>query len=407
MKRKLVWKKAMVLFTSAALTAGALAGCGTGNTASSEDEIKFGMIWAHSGSGETIETLCEEAADMAIEEINADGGINGKKLVAITEDWESDEAKATEKTKKLLLEDQVPFILGYCLGTGSQAAKTVAEENNGLLVLPTAGSGEEESDHIIYTGGTTYTFSKELIPYMVENFGPKVFCVGSDYYYPVRIAAQTEALLSDCGGELVGNEYLSMEETDCSAVISKIKETKPDVIFANVVGSTTAAFYQQCKEYGVDIPIASVITSEMDAVTMGADYIGGTYSAFNWFASSDNELSQKFLDNFEKKYGEEETLKVNATVVCAYSSVYLMAEALKNCESYDTESIKAALADVSVETPEGTFSVDSKNAYYAKNYAMIVKWDDEARPETVYQSDGQLPAEPWPELLFPDGKPTE
>lgn len=407
MKKTQGIKKAATIFMSLALTVGSLAGCGAKDSADSKDEIKFGMVWAHSGSAEAIETLCEEAADMAIEEINEAGGINGKNLVAVTEDWESDESKATEKTKKLFLDDQVPFVLGYCLGTGSQAAKTVAEENNGLLILPTAGSGEEASNNIIYTGGTTYTFTKELIPYMVENFGQKVFCVGSDYYYPVRVAAQTKGVLGECGGELVGDEYLAMEETDCSSVISKIKEANPDVIYANVVGSTTSAFYQQCKEYGVDIPIASVITSEMDAAIMGGEYIGGTYSTFNWFASSDNDLSTKFLENFKEKYGEEEMLKVNATVVCAYSSVYLMAEALKNCESYDTESIKAAVADVSVDTPQGTFSVDSENAYYAENYAMIVKWNSDGRPETAFESEGQLPAEPWPELLFPNGQPTE
>jgi ABC-type branched-subunit amino acid transport system substrate-binding protein len=404
-KRNQLRKLAILVLTLAMITA-TTAGCSSKSAGGkTEDEIKFGMIWARSGSAETIESLSEKAANLAIEEINASGGINGKKLVAITEDWESDESKATEKAKKLYLENQVPFILGFCLGTGSQAAKAVAEDNNGLLIVPTAGSGEEESPNIVYTGGTTYTFTKELIPYLIKNVGPKVFCVGSDYYYPVRVAEQTKALLELNGGELVGNEFLSMEKTDCSSVITKIKQAQPDVIYANVVGSTTAAFYQQCKEYGLDIPIASVITSEMDAVTMGSEYIEGTYSTFNWFASSDNELSKKYLDSFKSKYGESDMLMVNATITAAYSSVYLIAEALKSTDKYDVDSLKTAFGKAKVDTPQGTFSVDSANGYYAENYAMIVKWNSDARPETVFTSPSQLPAEPWPALLFPNGKP--
>lgn len=383
------------------------AGCSEKASKNADDEIKFGMVWAKSGSAEVIESLSEKAANMAIEEINAAGGINGKNLVAITEDWESDEAKATERTKKLLLEDQVPFIVGFCLGTGSQAAKTVVEENNALLFLPTAGSGEEESPNIVYSGGTTYTFTKELVPYLIENEGPKVFCVGSDYYYPVRVAEQTTKLVELNGGELAGSELLAMEETDCSAVISKIKEAAPDFIYANVVGSTTMAFYQQCKEYGLDIPIASVISSEMDAIAMGGEYAGGTYATFNWFQSSDNDLSKKFLQNFEAKYGAEDASKVNATILCAYSTIYLIAEALKNVDSLDSMAIKEAVGEVSVETPQGTYSVDPDNAYYAENYAMIVKFDENAKPQTVYTSEGQLPAEPWPDILFPNGNPNK
>ncbi|MDR3278703.1 MAG: transporter substrate-binding protein [Oscillospiraceae bacterium] len=406
MKRSNLFRRAAAAALGLAMLTAALAGCGKKSGGESADEIKFGMIYAHSGSAEMIESLSEKAALLAVEEINASGGVNGKKLVAITEDWESDESKATERAKKLYMDDQVPFILGFCLGTGSQAAKSVAEENNKLLIVPTAGSGEEESPNMIYTGGTTYTFTKELIPYLIEAEGPRVFCVGSDYYYPVRVSEQTKALLAQSGGELVGNEFLAMEETDCSAVITKIIQAQPDFIYANVVGSTTAAFYQQCKEYGLDIPIASVITSEMDAVTMGAAYIEGTYSTFNWFASSDNPLSVKYLESFKAKYGEADMLKVNATITAAYSSVYLIAEALKKCESYDVETIKAAFSGTKAETPQGTFSVDPKNGYYAENYAMIVKWNADARPENMYVSGGQLPAEPWPATLFPNGKPS-
>ncbi|MDR2664944.1 MAG: transporter substrate-binding protein [Oscillospiraceae bacterium] len=402
---KNAFRKALAASLALALVSASAAGCGK-KEAAGDDEIKFGIIYAHSGSAEMIESVSEKAALLAVEEINAAGGVGGKKLVAITEDWESDESKATEKAKKLYLQDEVPFILGTCLGTGTQAVRTVAEQNGKLFFAPTAGSGEDESPNTIYTGGTTYTFTKELIPYMTEKFGPNVFCVGSDYYYPVRIAEQTKALVELGGGNLVGSEFLPMEATDCSTVIAKIKQQAPDFIYANVVGSTTAAFYQQAKEYGLDIPIASVITSEMDAVTMGGEYSEGTYATFNWFASSDNPLSVKFLENFEKKYGREDMLRVNATITAAYSSVYLIAEALKKAGSYDVDSLKAALAGTSVDTPQGKFSVDPENGYYAENYAMIVMWGADARPVTVYESDGQLPAEPWPDILFPNGKPS-
>ncbi|MDR2133300.1 MAG: transporter substrate-binding protein [Clostridiales Family XIII bacterium] len=381
-----------------------MSACGESDSGSA-DEIKIGLIYAHSGSAEMIESLSEKAALLAIDEINDAGGVNGKRLTAVSEDWESDEAIATEKAKKLYLQDGVSIILGTCLGTGTQAVRSVAEENGKLFVAPTAGSGEDESPNMVFTGGTTYTFTKELIPFMAEKFGDRVFCVGSDYYYPVRIEAQTKALVDRIGGELVGSEFLPMESTDCSAVITKIMQAKPDFIYANVVGSTTATFYQQMKEYGLDIPIASVITSEMDAVTMGGEYIAGSYSTFNWFASSENPLSVRFLENFEKAYGRDDMLKVNATITASYSSVYLIAEALKSASSQSTDDLKAALATAEVDTPQGMFSVDAESGYYAKNYAMIVEWDDGARPVTVFASESQLPAEPWPDLLFPNGKP--
>ncbi|WP_336775691.1 urea ABC transporter substrate-binding protein [Paenibacillus sp. MMO-58] len=375
MKRKWFYQTGVVAVALSML----LTACGNNNekpastttesssTEASGNTIKVGVLHSLSGTMAISEVSVRDAEMMAIEEINAAGGVLGKKIEAIQEDGASDWPTFAEKARKLLSEDKVATVFGGWTSSSRKAMKPVFEELNGLLWYPVQYEGLEASPNIFYTGATTNQQIVPAVDWLLENRGKKFYLLGSDYVFPRTANLIIKEQLKAKGGEMVGEEYTPLGHTDYSTIISKIKEAKPDVVFNTLNGDSNVAFFKQLKDAGItakDITTLSVSVAEEEIRGIGADVLQGHLAAWNYYETTDTPANKTFVENYKKKYGED---RVTADPIEAgYTAVYLWKAAVEKAGSTDVDKVKAAAKDLEWDAPEGKVKIDGENQHIYK-----------------------------------------
>ncbi|GAB2676632.1 urea ABC transporter substrate-binding protein [Paenibacillus thermoaerophilus] len=402
-------KKRKNLFSALAVTLAAavtIAGCGSSeqteggsspapSAAASGGEIPVGVLHSLTGTMSISEVSVKDATMMAIEEINAAGGLLGKKLKPVVEDGASDPQVFAEKIKKLIQKDQVAVTFGGWTSASRKAMLPVVEQNKGLLFYPVQYEGLETSPNIVYTGATT---NQQIIPavtWLLQNKGKKMFLLGSDYVFPRTANKIIKAQLKAEGGETVAEEYTPLGHTDYSTIISKIKSAKPDVIFNTLNGDSNVAFFKQLKDAGItakDIPVLSVSVAEEEIRGIGADLLAGHYASWNYYQTVDTPENKTFVEAYKAKYGKD---RVTADPIEAgYFGVYLWAEAVKKAGSFEVEQVKAALKDVSVKAPEGEVKFDAETQHVYKK-VLIGEVQPDGMFQTVWSTPEAVKPDPW------------
>ena len=264
-------KKLLSLVLAAAMVFG-MTGCDSAISSESKsdsgdksDTIKVGVLLSTTGDFSISETPMKNCAQMAIDEINEKGGINGKKIKAIYSDYGSDPSMAAEKAQELILNDKVCAIVGTNSTSTRLSVEPIIEKYDNLLVYNTFYEGEKPSDNVLYTNTVPSQQVDGFLPYITKNIGKKIFFVGSDYEFPKNTISYAKKKLKDLGAECVGEEYAPSGTTDFASIVNKIKSAKPDVIFSAVAGNDSVSFYSDCSQYGIDMkktPICSVACHE-------------------------------------------------------------------------------------------------------------------------------------------------
>jgi urea transport system substrate-binding protein len=395
MKMKKQMMTVLAVLTTAMLL---ITGCGNSgksgpDASTSQEGIKIGVLYSTTGLFSISEKPMLNAAKMAIDEINAAGGIKGKKLIPIYEDYGSDPAKATEKIKKLILQDKVVATIGTNSSASRLAVIPDVERNGSVLVYNTYYEGEKPSPNVIYTNSVPSQQTADFIPWMVKNLGKKVFFVGSDYVFGVTSVQKAKAMLEKSGGEVVGEEFVPLGHAEFSSLINKIKQAKPDVVFSAIAGDSVVPFYKQYQQYGVlasEIPICSIATHEATVKGIGAAAAAGHYSSFDYFQVADSPASKAFLEAYNSKYQDGTT--VTNLAEGAYHGVYLLAKALEKAAAYDGKTLIAAFAGVEIDSPQGRIKVDESN-HHTWLRSRIGKIKPDGTFEMVYESKDMVKPE--------------
>lgn len=330
-----------------------------GGTAASGDTIKVGLLTASSGGTAVLDGYIANAVIMAVDEINEAGGVNGKQIELIKEDYASDPAMAAEKAEKLIVNDGVSCIIGVVLSSCRQAVLPVVEKYDNLLIYPTDYEGLEQSDNIIYVGCVPNQQIQTIAPWLAENVGKKVYLIGNDYLYPRSTLAQMKAMLEENGATVVGEEYIAMDETDYTASISKIMDEEPDVVFSVLVGDCITAFQKQYAQYGIeDIEMFHLCLDEAGAEAIGMESCEGVYSGQTYFCTVETDANKVFREKYKEEYGTEPTVYASS----GYVAANLLAKALEAAgEEFKTEDLVNAFHGQSFEGPAGLATVCDNN----------------------------------------------
>ncbi|SFF44176.1 urea transport system substrate-binding protein [Paenibacillus algorifonticola] len=340
---------------------------GGSNGAAAADGIKVGILHSLSGTMAISEVSVRDAELMAIEEINAAGGVLGTQIVPVVEDGASDWPTFAEKARKLISEDKVATVFGGWTSSSRKAMKPVFEELNGLLWYPVQYEGLEASPNIFYTGATTNQQIVPAVDWLLENRGKKMYLLGSDYVFPRTANLIIKEQLKAKGGELVGEEYTPLGHTDYSTIISKIKEAEPDIVFNTLNGDSNVAFFKQLKDAGIsaqDLTTLSVSVAEEEIRGIGVDVLEGHLAAWNYYQTTDTPANAAFVANYKKKYGED---RVTADPIEAgYTAVYLWKAAVEKAGSTDVAKVKEAAKELEWDAPEGKVRIDGETQHIYK-----------------------------------------
>ncbi|GAB2022231.1 urea ABC transporter substrate-binding protein [Pseudolactococcus yaeyamensis] len=357
--------------------------------------IEVGILHSLSGTMAMSETSVRDAELLAIEEINANGGVLGKQIKPIIEDGASDNATFSEKATKLLEQDKVATVFGCWTSSSRKAVLPVFEKDNGLLWYPVQYEGMESSPNIFYTGAAPNQQIVPAIEYASENLGKKVFLIGSDYVFPRTANAIIKAQATSLGMTIVGEEYTPMGHTDYSTIVQKIKDAKPDFVFNTLNGDSNVAFFKQYKDAGIsaaDTPTISVSVAEEEVAGIGAKYLEGHLTSWNYYQTTDTPENTEFVKNYKAKYGEKRV--TDDPIEAGYDAVYLWAAAVEKAGTTDVDAVKKVASGITFDAPEGQVKIDGNNQHIYKK-VRIGKVNKTGLIDQVWETKEAIKPDPY------------
>ncbi len=363
--------------------------------AAEKDPIRVGILHSLSGTMAISEVSLRDAELMAIDEINAAGGIMGRPVVPVIEDGASDWPNFAEKAKKLIQVDKVCSVFGCWTSASRKAVKPVFESLNGLLWYPVQFEGNECSRNIFYTGATP---NQQIIPsvqWLMKNRGKKMFLLGSDYVFPRTANRIIKTQLEAEGGTVVAEEYTPLGHVDYSTVISKIKAARPDAILSTINGDSNVAFYKQLRDAGLtakDVVVMAYSVAEDELRGIGGAVAEGHMAAWNYFMTTKTPSNPKFIESFRKRYGANRV--TSDPIEAAYFQVHLWARAVAKAQSTDVDKIRAAALGLEFDAPGGKVKIDEKNQHTWKTVRLgVIRKDGQF--DEVWNSGGPVRPDPY------------
>ncbi|MGE0098266.1 MAG: urea ABC transporter substrate-binding protein [Hydrogenophaga sp.] len=371
----------------------------TTKLAVTDTEVTVGQLHSSTGTMAISETGSIQAEQLAIDEINAMGGILGRKIKVIKEDGASDWPTFAEKSKKLLINDRCAAVFGCWTSASRKAVLPVFEKENGLLYYPTFYEGLEQSKNVIYTGQeATQQILYSLDWAQKEKKAKTFFLIGSDYIWPrTSMKIARKHIENFQKGKVVVEEYYPLGSTNFGSLMNKIKLQKPDCIFAAVVGGSNVAFYKALKAAGITgdkqlLVTLSVTEDEMTGV--GGENFQGFYSSMKYFQSLDNENNTKFVAAFKAKYGKDAV--IGDVTQAGYLGPWLWKAAVEKAKSFDVDKVVAASrTGIELKTaPEGYVKLDPNHHLWSKS--RIAMGMPDATFKVVSESPDLIKPDPFP-----------
>ncbi len=392
-------------FLAAALACTALIGAcskgGEGAAAGGDGDIKVGILHSLSGTMAISEVTVKNATQLAIDEINASGGVLGKKIAPVVEDGASDPAIFAQKASKLIESDKVATVFGGWTSSSRKAMLPVFEKTGNLLWYPVQFEGNECSPNIMYSGAQP---NQQILPaydWGKQQGFKKFFLVGSDYVFPRTANLILKTHIAKDGLTLSGEEYQPMGGTEFSGVIGKIKAAKPDVIYSTLNGDSNVAFFKQMAAAGLTskvLPVMSFSIGEQEAMSMGPTLVQDGYAGWNYFQSLDNPENKKFIEAYKAKFGADSV--ITDPMVHGYVDVYIWKAAVEKAGSTDPAKVRAAAVTLdAIPTPLGSVKFIANNSLVQTGY--IGQSQPDGQFKIIWNSPTAIDPDPYDPVTFP------
>ncbi len=398
-------RRGLLAGVSALGASAALSACGakTGSDTSSAgakadtsgDTVKVGLLNSLSGTMAISEVTVHNALLLAVKEINAAGGVLGKKLKPISQDGASDWPTFAEKAQTLITDDKVVATFGCWTSASRKAVKPVFERNKSLLFYPVQYEGLEQSPYIFYTGATTNQQIVPALDYLKKQGLTKLYLVGSDYVFPRTANKEIRAYAKANGMEVLGEDYAPLGSTEFSTIVNKVKDAGADAVFNTLNGDSNVAFFKEYKSAGLtakSLPVLSVSIAEEEVKSIGTQYLEGQLTAWNYYQTTPGATNEKFVKAYQAAYGKDKP--TSDPMEAAYISVYLWKAMVEKAGSFDVAKVKAASDGITFDAPEGKVTVDGATQHVYKT-ARIGKVGSDGLIEEVWNSGKPIKPDPY------------
>jgi urea transport system substrate-binding protein len=370
----------------------------TTKLAITDTEVTVGQLHSATGTMAISETGSIQAERLAIDQINAMGGVLGRQIKVIQEDGASDWPTFAEKSKKLLVNDRVAAVFGCWTSASRKAVLPIFEKENGMLYYPTFYEGLEQSKNVIYTGQeATQQIIYGLDWVQKEKNAKSFFLIGSDYIWPRTSNKIARKHIENFQkGKVVGEEYYPLGHTNFNSLINKIKVAKPDCVYAIVVGGSNVAFYKQMKAAGITSDkqlLLTISVTEDELLGIGGENCNGFYACMKYFQSLDNPNNKKFVEAFKAKYGAKEV--IGDVTQAAYLGPWLWKATVEKAGSFDIDKVAAASPGIELKTaPEGYVKIHENHHLWSK--ARIGQIQTDGQFKLIAESPNLIEPNPFP-----------
>jgi urea transport system substrate-binding protein len=386
-------------------------------TAQSKEPIKIGVLHSLSGTMAISEVSLRDVVLMAAEEINARGGVLGRKLLPVVVDPASNWDLFAEKAKQLLLQDKVAVVFGCWTSVSRKSVLPVFENNNGLLFYPVQYEGEECSKNVFYTGATP---NQQLIPgaeYLMSKEGgayKKFYLLGTDYVFPRTANKILRAFLLARGipADSIAEEYTPFNHQDYQTIVGKIKRFSSGgsaAVLSTINGDSNVPFYKEFANQGMraeNAPIMAFSVAEDELRGMDTSSLVGHLAAWNYYQSVESPQNAKFVNAF-KAYAKKSNLPggdkrvTDDPMEAAYLGVYVWKQAVEKAKTIDVDPVRKAVYGQEFLAPGGKIRMHENN-HHAYKPVLIGEILKNGQFKVVSRTKGLVEPEPWSKYTSPD-----
>jgi urea transport system substrate-binding protein len=323
------------------------------------EPIRIGVVHALSGPMAESERGLVDAVRLAVEEIDTEGGLLGRRLDLLVADSGSDWTTAAAEVDRLIREERVSVLFGCWTSGCRQAVKPVVETHRHLMFYPLQYEGLEESPHLVYMGSAP---NQQIIPgarWTMDRFGSRIYLVGSDYVFPRTANRLIRDLVTAAGGEILAERYVPMDATDFDAIAAEIGRLAPDAVLNTLNGTANRHFFASLGAASLDeMPVISFSVAEPELRSMLAGQTHAAhYAVWGYFQSLPEAINRRFVDAFRQRFGAERV--VSDPIVTSYNGVKLWAEAVREAGTEDPARVNRSIGRTSLNGPSGIVALDA------------------------------------------------
>jgi len=390
-------------------------------TGLAKDTIKVGILHSLSGTMAISETALKDVALMTIEEINASGGVLGKKLEPVVVDPASNWPLFAEKARQLVTQDKVAVVFGCWTSVSRKSVLPVFKELDGLLFYPVQYEGEELEKNVFYTGAAPNQQAIPAVEYLMSEEGggaKRFFLLGTDYVYPRTTNKILRAFLHSKGitDADIEEVYTPFGHADYQTIVANIKrfaQGGKTAVISTINGDSNVPFYKELGNAGLkatDVPVVAFSVGEEELRGIDARPLVGHLAAWNYFMSLKSATNDAFVKKYRayaKKKGLPNADKVvtNDPMEATYVGIHMWKQAVEKAGSTATDKVIAGMSGQTFAAPSGfSLTMDPTNHHLHKPVFI-----GEIRPDgqfnVVWKTKAPIRAQPWsPYVAGNEGK---
>ncbi|THF66599.1 urea ABC transporter substrate-binding protein [Pseudothauera nasutitermitis] len=398
-------------FLKALTLSASIAAIGLPMGAQAADTIKVGILHSLSGTMAISETALKNVALMTIEEINASGGVLGKKLEAVVVDPASDWPLFAERSRQLLTQDKVAVVFGCWTSVSRKSVLPVFKELNGLLFYPVQYEGEELEKNVFYTGAAPNQQAIPAVEYLMSEEGggaKRFFLLGTDYVYPRTTNKILRAFLHSKGvqDKDIEEVYTPFGHSDYQTIVANIKKFAAGgktAVVSTINGDSNVPFYKELGNAGLkatEVPVVAFSVGEEELRGVDTKPLEGHLAAWNYFMSVKNPQNTAFIDKYKawaKANGvpNADTVVTNDPMEATYVGIHMWKQAVEQAKTTDVDAVIQAVGGQSFKAPSGfTLTMDKTNHHLHKP-VLIGEVRPDGQFDVVWQTREPIRAQPW------------
>jgi urea transport system substrate-binding protein len=404
-------RRAVVKMLAIAASVAAIGGAAPGALAQ-QKTVKIGILHSLSGTMAISETVLKDTVLMAVDEINAKGGVMGAKIEPVVVDPASNWPLFAEKARQLITQDKVAVVFGCWTSVSRKSVLPVFEELNGLLFYPVQYEGEEISKNVFYTGAAPNQQAIPAVEYLMSKDGggaKRWFLLGTDYVYPRTTNKILRAFLKSKGvaDKDIEEVYTPFGHSDYQTIVANIRKFSAGgktAVVSTINGDSNVPFYKELGNQGLkatDVPVVAFSVGEEELRGVDTKPLVGHLAAWNYFMSikapANDEFTKKWAAYAKAKNipGHKDKPLTNDPMEATYIGIYMWKQAVEKAKSFDVDKVSAAMAGQTFTAPSGiTSTMDAKNHHLHKA-VFIGEVKADGQFNVVWKTKGPIKAQPW------------
>jgi urea transport system substrate-binding protein len=328
--------------------------------------IKIGTIHDLTGAFAVYNEATRDIVEIAVEEINARGGVLGRPVEVLIRDSQSSIDKYAEFANELVLGEEVAMLEGGGSSASREVIRPVIDLNDGPVYFYPAQYEGGVCDKFVFCSGEvpTQQIGSALVPYAMEHFGRTFYTVAADYNFGHISSIWVTKFVEEQGGKVIATEFFPLDQTDFGAAINRIQAARPEIIFSLLVGNNHLGFHRQFAAAGLvdKIPIVSTVFGQAGELTsLSPQEYRGLVVAFDYFPQLDNPANKAFLDRVRARHSGKLPFAIGEFSYNIWLNFQLWAAAANKAGSIEKGRIIETLeSGLQLDAPEGRVRVDGK-----------------------------------------------